>query len=192
MLDYAISRRGHTQYRLDIVESCHFKSSIPRLMTVYPNDWVQRLCCYYRHLKDLDIEDNKFDKATNFVFVGLLCFEILNIHILNGRMARLQRRPLEYSNRLQDPAIDYRTLLTSGIFFRVFEVTIGSDTNRSGVEFSTSGDYEYRISRRKLEGARTIILASDLERLRCSQWRLHRATFPIERYNKCERWVILK
>lgn len=106
---------------------------VPLMFACYTMQFVDKVILNYSAVmgiqKDLRLSGNDFSNIATFLFVGLLCFEVPNIYMLQmipaAKWLGVNVVLWGVATACGAAATDYRTLLVSRIFLGVFEATIG-------------------------------------------------------------------
>ncbi|CAH0058670.1 unnamed protein product [Clonostachys solani] len=100
--------------------------------------------------QDLNLQGNDFSNIATFLFVGLLCFEVVNVYFLQAVPAA---KWLGFNVTLWGvatacgaAAYNYRTLLVTRVFLGMFEATIGPSLMLISSQWYTKSEQALRFS----------------------------------------------
>ncbi|KOS17304.1 Thiamine pathway transporter THI73 [Escovopsis weberi] len=100
--------------------------------------------------KDLKLRGNDFSNIATFLFVGLLCFEIPNVYLLQvvpaGKWLGINVVFWGIATACGAAAHNYHTLLATRIFLGIFEATIGPSLMLISSQWYTKSEQAPRFS----------------------------------------------
>ncbi|KAJ9136530.1 Thiamine pathway transporter THI73 [Coniochaeta hoffmannii] len=127
---------------------------VPLMFLCYTLQFLDKVILNYAAVmglqKDLGLKGNDFSNVATFLFVGLLCFEIPNIYLLQAVPAAkwLGLNVILWGTAAAcgAAATNYQTLLVSRVFLGIFEATIGPSLMLISSQWYTKSESAPRFS----------------------------------------------
>ncbi|OIW32846.1 putative allantoate protein [Coniochaeta ligniaria NRRL 30616] len=127
---------------------------VPLMFLCYTLQFLDKVILNYAAVmginKDLNLKGNDFSNIATFLFVGLLCFEIPNVYLLQVMPAAkwLGLNVILWGTAAAcgAAATNYQTLLVSRVFLGIFEATIGPSLMLISSQWYTKSESAPRFS----------------------------------------------
>ncbi|KND90632.1 Thiamine pathway transporter THI73 [Tolypocladium ophioglossoides CBS 100239] len=127
---------------------------VPLMFCCYTMQFLDKVILNYAAVmglnKDLNLQANEFSNVATFLFVGLLCFEVPNIYLLQkvpaAKWLGLNVTLWGIATASGAAASNYQTLLVSRVFLGIFEATIGPSLMLISSQWYTKSEQAPRFS----------------------------------------------
>ncbi|EGX95873.1 MFS transporter, putative [Cordyceps militaris CM01] len=127
---------------------------VPIMFGCYTMQFLDKVIYNYAAVmgikKDLDLTGNRFSNVATFLFVGLLCFEIPNIYLLQrvpaAKWLGLNVTLWGVATACGAAAHNYPSILASRIFLGIFEATIAPSLALISSQWYTKSEQAPRFS----------------------------------------------
>ncbi|KAM3502184.1 hypothetical protein MY10362_005030 [Beauveria mimosiformis] len=127
---------------------------VPIMFGCYTMQFLDKVIYNYAAVmgikKDLDLTGNRFSNVATFLFVGLLCFEIPNIYLLQkvppAKWLGLNVTLWGVATACGAAAHNYPSILASRIFLGIFEATIAPSLSLISSQWYTKSEQAPRFS----------------------------------------------
>lgn len=127
---------------------------VPLMFLCYTLQFLDKVILNYGNVmglsKDLNLQGNDFSNIATFLFVGLLCFEVPNIYLLQkipaAKWLGINVILWGTATACGAAATNYQTLLVSRVFLGVFEATIAPSLMLISSQWYTKSEQAPRFS----------------------------------------------
>ncbi|KAK5995049.1 Thiamine pathway transporter THI73 [Cladobotryum mycophilum] len=127
---------------------------VPLMFCCYTMQFLDKVILNYAAVmglsKDLKLVGNDFSNIATFLFVGLLCFEVPNIYLLQvtpaAKWLGINVTLWGIATACGAAAHNYQTLLVSRVFLGIFEATIGPSLMLISSQWYTKSEQAPRFS----------------------------------------------
>uniref|UniRef100_A0A8H7KCG2 Major facilitator superfamily (MFS) profile domain-containing protein n=1 Tax=Bionectria ochroleuca TaxID=29856 RepID=A0A8H7KCG2_BIOOC len=127
---------------------------VPLMLACYLMQFLDKVILNYAAVmglrQDLDLQGNDFSNIATFLFVGLLCFEVVNVYFLQvvpaAKWLGLNVTSWGVATACGAAAHNYQTLLVTRVFLGMFEATIGPSLILISSQWYTKSEQAPRFS----------------------------------------------
>ncbi|CAG9947520.1 unnamed protein product [Clonostachys rosea f. rosea IK726] len=127
---------------------------VPLMFACYLMQFLDKVILNYAAVmglrQDLDLQGNDFSNIATFLFVGLLCFEVVNVYFLQvvpaAKWLGLNVTSWGVATACGAAAHNYQTLLVTRVFLGMFEATIGPSLILISSQWYTKSEQAPRFS----------------------------------------------